>query len=79
MALAAEAAASAAVAGVDLEEDTEVALADLIMAPIIMDLTAPEAHISVAGGSIVHITDEDIMATEAVASVDLWACFFCPS
>ena len=77
MDLAAEAEASAAVAEADSEEDTEVASE----VPIIMDLIImdPEARISAADGSIVHITDEDITATEAVASADLWVCFSCPS
>lgn len=73
--LVAEAEASAAVAEADSAEDTEADLA----VPIIMDLTGPEVRISAADGSTVHITDEDITATEAVASVDLWVCFSCPS
>ena len=74
-ALAAEAEASAVVAGVDSVEDTEVASA----VPIIMALTGPEVRIFAADGSTVHITDEDITDTEAVASVDLWVGFSYPS
>ena len=77
MDLVAEAEASAAVAEAVLEEVTADS-AVLITAPIITALTDPEVLISAADGSTVHITDEDITATEAVVSVDLWVCFSCP-
>ena len=77
MDLVAEAEASAAVAEAVLEEVTADS-AVLITDPIITALTDPEVLISAADGSTVRITDEDITATEAVVSVDLWVCFSCP-
>lgn len=77
MDLVAEAEASAVVAEAVLEEVTADS-AVLITDPIITALTDPEVLISAADGSTVHITDEDITATEAVVSVDLWVCFSCP-